>query len=247
MPSDDFATLVQEAVAATRAGWDFSFLHGRTRGGDLPWSYTELARPLVGAATRLLDQDTGGGEILAGLAPFPAYTVATEPWSPNVPVAQNRLEPLGVEVRYQPDTRLPASDGEFDLVLNRHGQINPDELSRVLDAGGQFLTQQVGRGNNAEFNNLFDVPADNLQTVGELVESLQQHGLHVTRAEHVTVPFTYLDIAAVVYQLLTVSWTVPGFSVERYDSLLRALDRRIHQDGGFTVHDERYLLHAVKA
>lgn len=67
-----------------------------------------------------------------------------------------------------------------------------------------------------------------------------------TRAEHGTVPCTYLDIAAVVYQLRTVSWTVPGFSLERHESLLRTLDRQIHQNGGFTVHDERYLLHAIK-
>lgn len=55
------------------------------------------------------------------------------------------------------------------------------------------------------------------------------------------IPFVYLDDAAVIFRLLTVSWTVPGFSVERYDSTRRRLDRQIRRDGGFTVHDERYL------
>ncbi|HVX45316.1 MAG TPA: methyltransferase domain-containing protein [Mycobacteriales bacterium] len=241
-----FDDLVAEAVSARRVGWDFSFQRGRTAGGDLPWSYVDQARSLVAAATSLLDQDTGGGEILAGLAPLPPHSVATEPWEPNVPVARERLEPLGVEVRFQPDRRIPAADGEFDLVLNRHGAINAAELARVLDSGGRFLSQQVGSRNNSEFNEFFGVPLDGPSTVDQLVDALERQGLELIQAEAVGVPFIYLDIAAVVFQLLTVSWTVPGFTVKRYEQRLRELDRRIRAEGGFTVHDERYLLEAVK-
>lgn len=244
MPS--FDSLVHDAVSARRSGWDFSFQRGRTTGGDLPWSYSDLARPLVASSTRLLDQDTGGGEIFAGLAPFPPHAVATEGWEPNVPVARQRLDPLGVEVRHQPGGAIPAADGEFDLVLNRHGAIDAAELARVLGSGGIFFSQQVGNHNNAEFNEWFGVPLDESMTFARMVESLERHEFRITRAEQVRVPFTYHDIAAVVFQLLTVSWTVPGFSVERYDERLRALDQRIRADGGFTVHDERYLLEAVK-
>jgi hypothetical protein len=195
MPSDDFETLVSEALSAHREGWDFSFLQGRTSGGDLPWSYTDLARELISSSTRLLDQDTGGGEILASLAPLPSHTVATEPWEPNVRVARERLNPLGVEVRYRPDDRLPASDGEFDLVLNRHGEVNAPELRCVLTSGGQFFTQQVGRGNDDEFNHALGVPTESgdWATLDTLVESLRQNGFRVTRASHVAVPITYLD------------------------------------------------------
>jgi hypothetical protein len=54
------------------------------------------------AGTTLLDLDTGGGELLAASAPLPRRTIATEGWAPNVPVARDRLSPLGVEVRFAP-------------------------------------------------------------------------------------------------------------------------------------------------
>lgn len=248
MPSDDFETLVREALSAHREGWDFAFLQGRTTGGALPWSYGQLARTQISCSARLLDQDTGGGEVLASLAPLPAHSVATEPWEPNVPVARKRLAQIGVEVRYQPGDRIPASAGEFDLVLNRHGQVNAPELSRVLSAGGQFLTQQVGRGNDDEFNHALAVRTESADwpTLDRLVQSLSQNGFQVTRAEHAAVPVTYQDIGAIVFQLLTVSWQVSQFTLERFQDQLRNLHRKIRQDGGFTVHDQRYLVAAFK-
>ncbi|MEU0556389.1 hypothetical protein [Dactylosporangium sp. NPDC006015] len=94
MPS--YQQLVEEALAAPVAGWDFTWLRGRSHGGDPSWSYPALARPLIAGASSLLDVDTGGGELLASLAPLPPRTVATESWAPNVPVAAARLSPLGV-------------------------------------------------------------------------------------------------------------------------------------------------------
>ncbi|MHB1783045.1 MAG: class I SAM-dependent methyltransferase [Acidimicrobiales bacterium] len=244
----DFDSLVHHAASAQRAGWDFSYLHGRTTGGELPWSFRDLAHPLLDGASRLLDQDTGGGEALASIGPLPAYVVATEAWQPNVAVAKHRLEPLGVEVRRQFDPRIPASDGEFDLVMNRHGQIDPGELARVLDTGGRLLTQQVGAGNDGEFNGVLGTPIPSDGPTGDrLADSLSRVGFRVTRVESVAVPATYLDIGAVVFQLLAVPWQVPGFTVKGLDTELRALDRQIRTDGGFTVHDHRILVLAVKS
>jgi hypothetical protein len=103
--------------------------------------------------------DTRGGETLVSLAPLPAHVVATEGWEPNVAIAKRRLEHLGVEVRRQDGGTTPAADGEFGLVLNRHGQIDAEELARVLDTRGRLLTQQVAVGNDNEFNQVLGVPA----------------------------------------------------------------------------------------
>jgi SAM-dependent methyltransferase len=243
----DFESLARHAASAQHEGWDFSYLHGRTTGGGLPWSYPDLARPLLDAASRLLDQDTGGGEILASLRPLPVHAVATEGWEPNIEVAMKRLEPLGVKVRRQAGRRIPGANGEFDLVLNRHGHIDADELARVLTTGGRLLTQQVGAGNDKEFNQALDQPtASDGPTPDRLAESLSLIGFRVTRLEQVAAPVTYLDIGAVVFQLLAVPWQVPGFTVERFDAELRALDRRIHSEDGFTVHNHRILATATK-
>lgn len=39
-----------------------------------------------------------GGEFLSSLSPLPKYTCATEGYEPNIIIARNRLEPLGVKV-----------------------------------------------------------------------------------------------------------------------------------------------------
>lgn len=88
-----YEELVAEATAASFSGWDFGWLSERTTSTGPCWSYPDLARSAIRESGRLLDLDTGGGEMLAGLAPLPKYTVATEGWAPNVTVARKRLQP----------------------------------------------------------------------------------------------------------------------------------------------------------
>lgn len=85
------------------------------------------------------------GELLSRLRPFPEIVCATEAYAPNVPIAKERLEPLGVRVMaIQDDNSLPFGDAGFDLVLNKHESFSPTEVRRILRPGGTFLTQQVG-------------------------------------------------------------------------------------------------------
>src|SRR5438477_9654810 len=111
-----------------------------------PWDYQAMARELARAAGSVLDLGTGGGERLSAIvAGLPARVVATEEWEPNVPVAGRRLTPLGVRVVQASSLRLPFADAAFDLVLDRHEELEPKEIARVLRPGGRLLTQQVDR------------------------------------------------------------------------------------------------------
>ncbi|TDC06396.1 class I SAM-dependent methyltransferase, partial [Streptomyces sp. 8K308] len=140
-------------MAAPVEGWDFGWSSGRVRGSEPSWSYQELARARVATAGRLLDVDTGGGELLASLQPLPRHTWATEGWPPNIAVARARLEPLGVTVLPAPDREtLPLPDTSIDVMLNRHGRLAAREVRRVLRPGGTLLTQQVGSEDCAELN-----------------------------------------------------------------------------------------------
>ncbi|TDC76560.1 class I SAM-dependent methyltransferase [Streptomyces hainanensis] len=122
-------------------------------------SHPELARARVAAADRLLDVDTGGGELLASLGPLPRHSWATEGWPPNVAVARERLEPLGVTVLPTPGSEaLPLPDASVDVVLNRHGRLAAREVARVLRPGGVLLTQQVGSDDRAELNAALGAP-----------------------------------------------------------------------------------------
>ena len=144
MISPELVSQWKRDEAAPFSGWDFSYIAGRCHEEAPPWDYIALARERVAQASCLLDVQTGGGEVLASLAPFPRRAFAVEGYPPNVEVARKRLAPLGVEVRAREEAAvLPFETAFFDLVLNRHGGLRIPEIARVLEPGGLFLTQQV--------------------------------------------------------------------------------------------------------
>ncbi len=242
-----FDEFVDEATSAPVEGWDFSYLRGRIEDEPLAWSYPELAAGLIARSRRVLDVDTGGGELFSSWQP-PAGSVAVEPYPPNVPVAARRLGPLGVTVVERPADSLPVEDAGFDLVLNRHGFLQAAETYRVLAPGGLLLTQQVGARNDVEFNAALDVPVPAApatpSTVSELVTALTGAGLTIDEVREAWLRTRYLDVGAVIFQLRTVAWQVPGFDPARHRPQLRRLHDQIERTGGFEVRSQRFLLRA---
>jgi len=245
----DFDGLVAEAVSAHENGWDFSWLAGRTRGSDPSWSYVQLARAAILDARSLLDVDTGGGELLAALAPLPSKVVATEAWEPNLPLARGRLAPLGVNVIEACGDALPVPAGSVDLVLNRHGALNATETARVLHPGGKLVTQQVGSDDSEELNTLLGAPHGHVPgswTLEIATSQLEAVGMMILDAREEHPAFVFDDIAAVIFQLQKVAWQIPGFTPAAYHAALRALHRRIHDTGTLTIHSHRFLIIATK-
>ncbi len=73
-----FDELIAEAKAAPIEGWDFSWLHGRATEQRSTWRYTERVAARAARASRMLDLQSGGGEMLAGVPRHPPLTIATE-------------------------------------------------------------------------------------------------------------------------------------------------------------------------
>ena len=94
-----FDYLVSEASKKLE-GWDFSYLESTRRMQEFPlsWNYRNKVKIRMSEASSLLDMGTGGGEFLSSLSPLPKYTCVTEGYEPNIMIARNRLEPLGVKV-----------------------------------------------------------------------------------------------------------------------------------------------------
>lgn len=244
MTDDELRRLVDEACAVEPRGWDFSALAGRTVARPLPWDYVSLAREAAAGPARVVDVDTGGGEVLAAIAPPPG-TVAVEPHPPNLPVATARLAPLGVEVRPRTGRRLPVGDAEADLVLNRHGHLDLTEVVRVLAPGGRLLTQQVGSRNDLELNDALGLApgdGDALGSAEAAAEAATAAGLVVERSEEAWPTTVYRDVGAVVLQLRLVPWQAPGFDPVRHLAHLRRVDEHLRARGGFTVTSHRLLL-----
>lgn len=219
----------QRDESAPFEGWDFSYLEDRARQEREPWDYMNLAKDLVAQSESVLDMGTGGGERFAALAPFPGRAVALEGFEPNVGVARGRLHPLGVSViEADESSALPFDNGEFDLVLNRHSAFLADEVRRVLKPGGRFLTQQVGSDDLHDLAELFDSGRDvEAWSLTEAAEVIENSGLVVSYQDAWRGAIEFLDVGAIAYLLRAVPWIVADFSVDRYESQLDRLQRRL--------------------
>jgi SAM-dependent methyltransferase len=221
---------------------------GRLDQAPLPWDERAMVRARLASAEALLDLGTGGGERLSALAPLPRDTVATEGYPPNLPVARERLEPLGVTVVPIEGDDLPFDDGRFDLVVARHESFDPVEVARVLRPGGTFITQQVGGRDLAELNDALGSEPhayagwDLASALGEVAAA----GLEVVTAEEGFPPATFHDIGAIVLFCRITPWQVPGFSVDRDGPALRRLHHHLEETGAFTAHAHRFVIEAVR-
>lgn len=241
----------KEEYNAPFSGWDFSHLNDRWRNENPPWDYTKMARQLVRKSTALLDMGTGGGEFLASLAPLPEHTCVTEGWAPNVPIARERLDPLGIKVvAVDEDTgKLPFGDREFDTVLNRHEDFHAKEVFRILKPGGMFLTQQVGGNNLHDFADAFDtgIPLPYLkETFAFWEQELQDAGFHIISTEEWSGKQEFTDVGAIAYYIKAVPWTAPGFDIEKNMADLEELQHKLDTGERLVFTQVRFLFQTEK-
>lgn len=248
--ADHFKLLIETAEAAAFGGWDFDYIDGRWQEETPPWSYRATVQEQLPIAQALLDMGTGGGEFLASLVPLPLDTVATEAYPPNIPVAQARLAPLGIEVVALSSDDLPFADQRFDLIINRHESFNATELYRVLRPGGFFITQQVGGRDNIQLNTLLgSTHTTHEYAAWDLLVAHQQLtdvGFEMIAQGEAFPATRFYDIGALVYYLRAIPWQIPDFSVARYEPALYDLHRAIQTTGALKVDSHRFFLHAQR-
>ena len=217
-------------------------------GPETPWSYNERARELLSGAGVVLDMGTGGGERFSRICDgFDARAVATEAWPPNVPVAAARLAPLGISVLHAHGLRLPLADDGIDLVLNRHEELDPADVARVLGPGGRVLTQQIGRNYWRELTTVFPraVPGS-----GDLFQcyrdGFRDAGLVLTDAREHDQSVAYHSLGDIVYMLTISPWEVPDFDLERDIDALLALERACRREEGVVLTHSNFVMEAEK-
>lgn len=238
------------ARAQTFSGWGDFGINVRTLGPDLPWNYDSLARAAVRNARSTLDLSTGGGERFLGIIQGqPGRYTATEAWPVNVPVAATRLGPEGVAVvrcASSGGEPLPFRDAAFDLILNRHGGINAAEISRVLQRGGRFLSQQIDPADWPELKRFFPRITDSSHNGGaRLRTTFEQLGLRTTFERH-DYEVAYGTLEDLVFNLAVTPWTIPGFSLGTDLDALVSLERALTTGEGLVLTRALFLLSAVK-
>jgi SAM-dependent methyltransferase len=232
-------------------GWDFSYLDGRMIEEQAPWSYSSRAAELMRKASSVVDLGTGGGERLLKLQKsWPEKVVVTEEYPPNFRLATERLSPFGVQVVDAPLTDvdpMPFSNGEFDLVLNRHSGFNAKDVARILAPGGIFLTQQVHGLWACDLLAVFGAkPQWPDSTLEKYVPQLKAAGLTIINTQEWSGQLSFTDVGAIVYYLKAVPWFVPGFSVVTHSEYLLTLQCRLESGESLAFVARKYLIEAHK-
>jgi SAM-dependent methyltransferase len=245
-----FERLISDAMQQEFSGWDFSFLANRWKDGSTTWDYVQIVRDHIKPEIYMLDMDTGGGEVLSSLQPLPHLTYATEGYVPNVPIAKNRLEPLGVKiVQLWGNDLQPFEGGYFDLVANRHGSFSAKELYRIIKPGGLFITQQVGGENNFTLNQLLQEKPEfiySYRTMNLVVKELVDAGFQILEQKEEFPEAVISDIGALVFHLKIISWQIADFSIEKYYDKLAGIHNLIQEQGGLKIKSHRFLIVAKK-
>jgi len=240
----------EEEVAHVH-GWDFSHIHGRyTEQDDLPWDYRAVIEKHLTPDMKILDVDTGGGEFLLSLNHPYENTAAMENYPPNIALCQETLLPLGVDFRPGDGKgKMPFDDNCFDMVINRHGDFNAEEIYRVLKPGGVFVTQQVGAENDRELAKLLcgitESPFPD-QYLNITVKKFEAAGFTVLQSEEAFRPIRFFDVGALVWFARIIQWEFPNFSVDTHlDQLLNA-QKILKEQGSLDGSIHRFLLAAQK-
>ncbi len=235
-----------EGAAVPLGGWDFSWFAGRATEERPPWGYARLMGQRLAAAHAALDVETGGGEVLASAPERPSLLVATDSWPPNIAAAHTRLGPLGVSIVAVADAPvLPFVDRSFDLVVSRHPVVVLwDEVSRVLQPGGTYFSQQIGSGSNRELTDFMmgPQPVNEGRSATRARAAAERVGLDVVTLEECALRVEFFDVGAVVHFLRKVPWTVPQFRVEAFADPLRRLHVHIERHGSFVSTARRLLV-----
>lgn len=232
-------------------GWDFSYLNGRMIEDQAPWSYSARAADLMKQSSAMIDLGTGGGERLLTLREYwPNKVVVTEDYPLNFKLAVERLSPLGVsvlDVSLTDDAPMPFSNGEFNLVLNRHASFNSKEVARILAAGGTFLTQQIHGLWAQDLLAAFDTqPQWPDATPEKYLPRLQSARLHLVDLQEWSGRLAFTDVGAIVYYLKAIPWMVPGFSVESHLKYLLRLQERLDAGEELSFRARKYLIEVRK-
>ena len=249
---EQLALWYAEEQAAHIHGWDFSHIAGRyTEEDDLPWDYRTLIEQYREPNMTLLDMDTGGGEFLLSLNHPYQNTAATEGYPPNIDLCRRTLSPLGINFHpANADESLPFEDGCFDLVLNRHGSFNPQEIYRILKPGGRFITQQVGAENDRELVELLLPEITDLafpeQYLSITADKFRAAGFEILNCDECFRSIRFFDVGALVWFARIIEWEFPGFSVDACLEQLKLAQKLLLEQGFVEGRTHRFFLVARK-
>ena len=226
-------------------GWDFSYLNGRMTEEPLNWDYKKIIKSYLKKADRLLDMGTGGGEFLLSLNHKANLTCITEGYLPNFHLCKERLEPLGITVKYiSDDKEVPYENQMFDIVINKHESYDLDEVYRILKPNGYFITQQVGGLNNVDLSDRLGCvrTIDKNHNLKNILKNLDYSKFNALFYDEAFPKTKFLDLGALVYYAKILPWEFPNFSVDNNFDKIRNLEYDLFSKKYIETTEHRFIL-----
>ncbi len=190
---------------------------------------------------------TGGGELISEIRhTLPSQVVATEEWRINAPIAKKHLAVLGVHVIRCRSLMLPFNESNFDLVLNRHEELEPSEVARILSPHGRVITQQVGGNNWKELRSHFPRMTNFGDLRSEYAMGFEAAGLRIISDVQHDYKVAYATLGEFVYMLGVSPWTIPRFDIENDIDSLLSFEAECHTEDGLVLTESRFLIVAEK-
>ncbi len=232
-------------LVGERVGWDFSPIY--TKRDPVPWEYGEVAHRFIKKTDTVLDIGTGGGERFLALAEVFKMGIGVDIDPEMIRQAQrNRANRQVANVAFavMDGHRLGFREAQFDVVLNRHCEVNVAEAVRILRPGGYFVTQQVGARNTLNFFEAFGwEPSD--RGPGQPLEGLaayfERRGCSIVARCEYDVRYWFCDVASLVFWLKAVPLPEP-FDVEKHLPAINRILEKHSTPQGIETNEHRELL-----
>ncbi len=229
-------------------GWDFSDIAERTKTLGEKWDYVDLVKKYVNKEALLLDIGTGGGEILLKIAPFVKEAKGIDNSESMIKTAEKNLlksRRSNVEFILADARSLPFQNESFDVVICRHSEFYPNEVSRVLKPGGIFITQQVGEKDKENIKKIFGRGQSFGEPVGALmnkyIKELKNSGFKILREDSYNAVEYYANMKDLIF-LLKNTPIIPDFNIDKDSTFLREIEEKYKTKEGIKTNSYRFLI-----
>ena len=228
-------------------GWDFSRIN--ISYDPIPWNYSNIVRAYLKPTDRVLDIGTGGGEIFLSLAPYLSEGIGIDDSPTMIETAkrnQSKLAVRNIEFIEMDANSLQFEASEFDVVLLRHLRVYVNEIVQVLQPGGYFITQMVGKRTSKNFLEAFGWTSESFgsdwwQPVGELAPQFQEKGCRIVAQGEYDVKYWFKDMASFMFWIMSVPWPEDIELEKRWQNINRILETST-TNRGIETNEHRGLL-----
>lgn len=231
-------------------GWDFSNLHVETQGEK--WDFYSLVDNHLDKKMKWLDIGTGGGEKVLPLAEKVNMLIGIDYSQGMIDTAKKNLKKMNIsnaDFQRMNINDMTFSSENFDIITNRHSEINAKEIFRTLKKDGIFMTQQVENGNKQNIKDIFGRGQNYGESklfMEECVRQLRKNGFSEIDYDSYDAQEYYRTEEDILF-LLKNTPTIPDFG--KINSDLKCFEEFVKKymtEKGIVTNSKRFLITAKK-